>query len=82
MRHPGLIEIKFHIPVEFPLVMYSFQLATGLVVTRLVSITSVCKKTLSPLNDLIRDPVSLRKSGALDYSPRPEGYPSSQEKPD
>jgi len=55
MRHPGLIETQFHIPVELTLVMYSFQPATGLVVARLKLIASIYKKALLSQNVFIRE---------------------------
>ena len=48
MRRPGLFETQFHIPVELPLLLYSFQLATGRIVARLKLITSVYKKYCHP----------------------------------
>ena len=50
MRRPDLIETRFYIPVKSPLLTCSFQLAAGLIVARLESITSVSKKTSSSLN--------------------------------
>jgi len=48
MRRPGLFATQFHIPVELPLHLYSFQLATGLVVARLDLITSSMKSVVIP----------------------------------
>jgi len=55
MRRPGLFETQFHIPVELPLVLYGFQPATGLVVTRLELITTISKKIVF-LNSFFDEP--------------------------